>query len=289
MHQSHGRLTTNLKLPRYNYQDRANNPFFEYSPNAPGYNPGQFLTSRGVEGAGKSDILPFIVYEVDRFPSTVEELEDWRGVQPQFSFCPLNFCAHFYTNISVNNGVYTPGAVTHRPLEYKRNVTRSGTLFWVYGTTPDDHTPYAEFNISQVREDYFRPAQVALANLLAVFVNQTLTPDVLDAVYGMRFAGDRVDFSRTIGAIGDAVTLLLRTSAYSRLVDVEGEAYNAEPYVRVRWVWLLLPLGLLVGSAGLLGVTMWSASRRTHLWKASGLARILAAGGAEVGGQENRA
>ncbi|KAF2184597.1 hypothetical protein K469DRAFT_739266 [Zopfia rhizophila CBS 207.26] len=79
-----------------------------------------------------------------------------------------------------------------------------------------------------------------------------------------------------IERLATALTNAIRSSNSS--VPIYGKAFNKETYVTVRWVWLSLPVGLLLLSLlFLVGTVVKSSREREHvgIWKTSAVATLL--------------
>jgi hypothetical protein len=66
-------------------------------------------------------------------------------------------------------------------------------------------------------------------------------------------------------------------AASGEYVDIKGEAYSEEVYVRVRWAWLAFPLVLLVLTVVFLGATIWKTSNNQSagVWKTSAMPSLI--------------
>ncbi|KAH7409986.1 hypothetical protein DE146DRAFT_332961 [Phaeosphaeria sp. MPI-PUGE-AT-0046c] len=84
------------------------------------------------------------------------------------------------------------------------------------------------------------------------------------------------DVGSTLGSMAEAVTNYMRTSTNEGTEQHEGQAWTAQPFVEVQWLWLILPGVLLFGTLALIGATIFrSKQHKVPAWKSSALATLL--------------
>jgi hypothetical protein len=78
------------------------------------------------------------------------------------------------------------------------------------------------------------------------------------------------------GAMADAMTNHMRTSANNGTERFHGDAWTTETFVQTQWLWLLLPVFLLLSSLALISATIiQSRKEQVPSWKSSVLATLL--------------
>lgn len=83
------------------------------------------------------------------------------------------------------------------------------------------------------------------------------------------------DESTVLETIAETATTYLRY-ANTGVEQVKGDAWGPEPYVKTRWLWILLPCSLLLGTLVLIcGTIMKSRKDSVPSWKSSALATLL--------------
>lgn len=82
-------------------------------------------------------------------------------------------------------------------------------------------------------------------------------------------------WSVVIEDITKVVGDFLRSSGNSDAEYTYGKAWGQQPFIEVKWVWLILPLSLIVLSVGFLTFTVISSRKKTYLYKTSVLAATL--------------
>jgi hypothetical protein len=100
-------------------------------------------------------------------------------------------------------------------------------------------------------------------------------PSLREVVFNPLLAPNNV--SRHMERLASAMTSVMRSSDESNVM-LEGEAYNKESFVSVRWEWLTLPLGLLCISFIFLAATIAKSAveiDRLGIYKSSAYATLL--------------
>lgn len=97
------------------------------------------------------------------------------------------------------------------------------------------------------------------------------TSDTLRALYGG--SGNFTQINRTFASIAAALT----ANARNRVCQgkVPGDAWTSESYIHIRWLWMLLPIVLVVLSILFFIVTVIH-TRNQYIWKSSPLALLCA-------------
>lgn len=90
-----------------------------------------------------------------------------------------------------------------------------------------------------------------------------------DVVHGI-FQQGASNFPTTMANLATAMTNAMRTISGDAAIGTASENVS---YIHVRWVWLLLPLVMMVLASLLLGLTVWQSHRyRVPKWRSSALA-----------------
>jgi hypothetical protein len=103
-----------------------------------------------------------------------------------------------------------------------------------------------------------------------VAAETVITNDLAQGFYLAGVSGDAVN--STVSNVASALTNVLRQSAGSR---IPGTALALEPYIAVQWLWLLLPLVIIVLALVVLGSTIFRTKRSgVPNWRTNALATM---------------
>ncbi len=206
-------------------------------------------------------------------------------VMPTANECAMYWCVQTL-NTSIQNGVLTQTVVRSwsnssaldtsdvhlSPYETDSNTVAKRATDTYY-VSPMSNVPLVRF-----LQDAFN-ATVNAVNLPgAGFTEQELldlslySSDISQALW---YAND---LSALMANLADRMTDALR-NLYSDPVaaaDNRGQVYTTRTYVHVTWPWIILPVGLVVASCGVLIAAIVSSSRHdTVVWKSSSLAVLF--------------
>jgi len=120
-----------------------------------------------------------------------------------------------------------------------------------------------------------------LRSSLAANLAMTLDNDTLDdsAQYPGRWNFVQkapYDINTVLGTMADVVSNEIRAPTNNGTELVRGHACGPEPFVKVQWLWVLLPATLLLSTLVLICATIYkSRKERIPPWKSSALAALL--------------
>ncbi|KAH7081715.1 hypothetical protein BKA63DRAFT_216226 [Paraphoma chrysanthemicola] len=84
------------------------------------------------------------------------------------------------------------------------------------------------------------------------------------------------DVDSVLGPIAEAMTNSIRSTVNSGTEQAVGDAWGSEVFVQTQWLWLLLPVALLLSTLILVCATIvQSRKKRIPSWKSSSLATLL--------------
>lgn len=241
-------------------------------------------------GNGKLEPLQLIVGYTTFFDHDQETMPKMtlQVLDPQVTACGLYLCGQVFENVTVTNGTL----VTVDPSEsfiLKAEMNDDGDF--VYKQTadggvavlsipdqfksrfPGDPTFLLSYNIA-----------LPFSNFLGSVFNVTTSSgnddfhafpeantniyEITDAMYQDQ------NISETFARLAKSVTDQLRISEGGHMVS--GIALDKQTFVEVRWLWMILPLLVLVLASGLLAATVWTAAKqKAPVWKSSTLAVLL--------------
>ncbi|KAG2414498.1 hypothetical protein HFD88_003689 [Aspergillus terreus] len=95
-------------------------------------------------------------------------------------------------------------------------------------------------------------------------------PETLHAVYGL--SGNYTDIASMFDSLASSLTLHARSKVCGATVN--GTTWTVQSYVHVRWLWLILPGGLVLLSGAFLFITILH-TRHQYIWKSSPLALLF--------------
>jgi hypothetical protein len=153
-----------------------------------------------------------------------------------------------------------------------------GSTFTPLGGAP--HPPFSmvvegiNFDVAANTTQNLRGA--LMANIPVNLINDTLDasgqyPGSWNFVHNAPY-----DINTVLNPIADTMSDYLRSSANAGTEQVSGAAWGSEPFIETRWLWMLLPCALLLGTLVLICGTIFK-SRKESLpsWKSSALATLL--------------
>lgn len=188
--------------------------------------------------------------------------------------CELSWCAWAYENATSRGTDLDLGIARQFPLQFagtwdKTNATSNLVDTQSVCTATGDYPADLNntFTISQGKE-YFLKYAVRLI-LKAGYQGADFYTQLTLATSSLDYT-DTTAMSSNLAAF---MTNALRTQDGMQSV---GTAWESVTFIEVRWVWLLLPAAVVLGSAILLGLTIAQSTRHgTVLWKTSLLAFLF--------------
>jgi len=180
----------------------------------------------------------------------------------EFMECSISLTAFKYSNITVNGTSISPADGVEVPLTQLSQPPQD--KYYIF-----NETGLPSFTVSSL--DWFAISQFFISNQFSgsiVIGDELMIPDMSGIATLPLFKSP--DIRGTFANMSRAMTLQLRTSAPGSQVGF-GETNKVVSIVRVSWVYMILPLGVLAASAVLLVATV-AANRRSRgvpLWKYS--------------------
>ncbi|KAK8132298.1 hypothetical protein PG999_000471 [Apiospora kogelbergensis] len=191
--------------------------------------------------------------------------------------CTIRFTSYEYSDISTEGSKLAVGHTKEVPLgKGYRPATPNykETPFAGFNQTVD--FPFNETKI----QPQFRISTLDMGALSGFFTSNRFSGSIFDGesppknASGMGVAFLKGDIPGVFANMTRSMTDHLR-SGYSSAQGVKGKTLVPVTVVRVNWLWLCLPGGLLLLAALFLGMTMWETrASRGRLWKSSVVAAL---------------
>jgi hypothetical protein len=84
------------------------------------------------------------------------------------------------------------------------------------------------------------------------------------------------DIDKVVGTIAEVASNDMRVPKNNTTEKVRGDAWGPEPFVKVQWLWIMLPGFLLLSTLALICATIFeSRKEKVPAWKSSALAALL--------------
>jgi hypothetical protein len=169
------------------------------------------------------------------------------------------------TNISGESGTLT----TYTENVTIEAITSNGTV--LYGLS--NITAFRTITVFDDIFPSFTTVQNGSTEAFLRFKNYVTQPTLQNLAFNPWLAPNNI--TRHMERLATAVTNAIRSSTSKEMV--EGMAFSKDNFVAVRWVWLSLPLGLLLLSLVFLAATVIKTSREADVgvWKTSAIATLL--------------
>lgn len=184
--------------------------------------------------------------------------------------CIFQFCVRTYTG-QVSNGLFTETAGKEFVPDPKGNFSNDKEIH-----LPPDHIP-SDANLTfSVSGD----ASLAIYNYFFSTFRGTGTGNQENADTG--FSDDIMDALFNNGpdkipeSMRNIATSMTNNMRLKSKTVVQGTALSLQPYIHVRWLWLLLPIVMILGTALFLLLTVWQSRRwGVPTWRSSALAVMV--------------
>lgn len=226
---------------------------------------------------------PFELRDGDIIPSSLATIALIK-TSPQTGFvntaniCTLSLCAREY-NVSMTSGVLQSEIVStsYSNLTWGDRQDDGDQKSSYSFTFPNDYNSFA-FNADFVEDVSFeRTVNAALIQILAGNVSantngsnfvEPIASSVLQS--GLNAS---TNISETMDRIAAAMTNRLRDTS---ILNVGGRSGSMELFIRVSWLWLVLPvLSVSLGTILLISVIQVTRKHKLHIWKTSELALLF--------------
>jgi hypothetical protein len=205
------------------------------------------------------------------------------GVPPQVSAteCALYYCVDTY-KATVNGGKFTETTTSNVGMSnysseydaFGKTIEITPQTCYVNGTRRENtYSDECTYKIN-----YY--SRLSMSNSISPLLQgQGSRPisnrpewssDTIEALYGLY--GNYTEINSVFESLASSLT----THARSKVCDYtkRGTAWTMQSYVQVRWLWMILPIALVVLSLVFLGITVFH-TRRQYIWKSSPLALLF--------------
>jgi hypothetical protein len=205
------------------------------------------------------------------------------GTPPDISAteCALYYCVDTY-HAAVNDGIFTEtitsnGGKSNYSTDintFGKNTANTPDSCYVNGTRRENKdTPECTYEV-----DYM--STLSMSNSLSPLIKgkgdrpvsnrPSWTPETIEAVYGVY--GNYSEINTLFESMASALTTHARSKVCNSIKN--GMAWTMESYVHVRWLWMILPIALVVLSLVFLIITVFH-TRKQYIWKSSPLALLF--------------
>lgn len=196
----------------------------------------------------------------------------WRSQKtPDIVECSMRLCARITRNMTVSNGTLYPGDFEDIELDgvpgrYEQSLSpQVNTLRdWYTFNITGDHPSYPGNRSFSYNYIDLEGAQS--------FLYDIFTSDK-GSVYNLPLM-DSTDRAATVAAISNSMSYAFAHAPSGEVV--EGRALSSELYIKVHWLWIILPLTEVVMSVAFLLCTLIHTQRKgVTVWKSSGIVPLL--------------
>lgn len=210
-------------------------------------------------------VTAFTCFTTTSLTITPNTLETILNTTFSLSWCKLRLCAKRYEQVTVENRTLKAGTIKEFTLSMVTN-------------TSSAHNYSDKFNLdSQLYGDDWIFANQSLPEqfIIGNGSREVLWLKLLNRLELWDTMAQFEDFIISSGwpkfydAVATAGSALIRNPANPSAKTISGPAYKEITFVRVRWVWLVLPLSLAVGSVLFLILTAWQSRNKPYLYKTS--------------------
>ena len=187
--------------------------------------------------------------------------------------CALSVCAREY-NISIASGIIQSEVVltSYSKLTVNDTSTGPGAIDWSYTFG----FPNNISNITPVTRTFGFPFEMRMSTVLQKILNGRLHGSLSDDKFtNMLLNGltSSPDIPKTMDRVAAAMTSRLRDMSNH---TVRGQSVSIDLYVRVSWLWLLLPVfSVTLGTVLLVSVMITTRKHKLPIWKTSELALLF--------------
>ncbi|KAE8454223.1 hypothetical protein EG329_005148 [Mollisiaceae sp. DMI_Dod_QoI] len=220
---------------------------------------------------------PIIYLGLVRFPySGGLDFDNWQSGHQLYQ-CDLYFCAQKFHGTTVQNSTVTTQSILQREMN---DTVSPGELIGMTALQPWSGDSNFTINFYDTQNIAgFLQSVLDFSNPL--FVDGMISTSIQGALTGSTNIPD------TISGIATGLTNHIR--AGPNATDVVGEVWVPKTYIHVGWVWLTVPILLVIAASVLLGtVIMLTHRARQAVWKSSLLPLVLLPLGSEREGELGR-
>jgi hypothetical protein len=184
-------------------------------------------------------IVKITGYQPISWPSTREEFETWNGFTGNITVCKIKYCVYrYHESGTTENGKFETSMPTETALEYDvhENADMSGSDF--------------TFNESGSKEEKYAivfRSIYTVSNQIFLFAHRMLMADspynTLDS-----YLAD-TPWEVLAQGLSSVATSIINSDQNMNSTKLEVTAYELEVYIRVRWLWFILPLSTVLLAA----------------------------------------
>jgi len=188
-------------------------------------------------------------------PKTIEQLDTFGDMNANLSKCRLRLCAQRYRNISVGADGIVPSIVETSPLTAMSTSAAREIV---------------------AKDDFNNTYQLGgLLTYLHPWLKDEIESPAFGYLLNKHNPNSTRDWENLLERIAEIFTQIIQSPYNSNATRIHGEAYGPEIFVRVRWVWFIMPLSMVVASGFLLGIMIYRSRKTPYLYKNSILATLF--------------
>ncbi|KAI0102619.1 hypothetical protein GGR51DRAFT_527087 [Nemania sp. FL0031] len=188
--------------------------------------------------------------------------------------CAINWCAKKFQNVTVENGHVVDYAIENIPLyRSSKSSTRAPDKYWEEFSPGRNITHFDNTSLMYPFHEgvfFLREADDILLSQWLITVLNTISGDEKPLQgFGIGSAlAYGTDITEIINNVATSITNAIRTCPASTYV--KGAVWAQETFIYIQWVWLSLPIILVLLSIAVLAAIAYSAHRsNVPLWKSS--------------------
>ncbi|KAJ8107390.1 hypothetical protein OPT61_g8900 [Boeremia exigua] len=188
--------------------------------------------------------------------TAMQELSHFGELSGTVTKCKPSFCARRYHNVTINPTGMRAGRTTDYP--FVRHTISS---------SPRAVEAQDEFNSTF----YFDPGSSPLRDLFS----RTLGSEIFTYLLRTQLPESQDGWEGLFGRISEVLTQGMQSRYNPNATKLRGAAYGSEVFIRVRWVWFVVPVLLVLAANGFLVATILRSRGSPFLFKNSVMAVLF--------------
>jgi hypothetical protein len=195
---------------------------------------------------------------------------DFNMSRPDVTECDMRLCARITSNLTVTNGTFNPGVFEDIELEgvpgRYEDAQVSSLRDWYTFNITGDHPSYPgnqSFSYNMIDLEGVKNFLYDIFTAGSGAVNPYYWPLM-----------NSTDKAGTVASIAQSMSYAFAHAPSGEVLD--GRALSSELYIKVHWLWVILPLTEVVMSLAFLVCTIVHTQRKgVTVWKSSGIVPLL--------------
>jgi hypothetical protein len=203
---------------------------------------------------------------------------EFNMTRPDVSECDMRLIARVTRNLTVTNGTFNAGSLTDIELEgvpgRYDDAQQGGTSLrdWYTFNITGDHPSYPGNRSFSYNTIDLEGAKNLLYNIFTADSGSASGGSQVSPYYWPLM--NSTDQAGTVASIAQSMSYAFAHAPSGEVV--EGRALSSELYIKVHWLWIILPLTEVVMSVAFLLCTLIHTQRKgVTVWKSSGIVPLL--------------